>query len=234
MVKVKICGITRLDDAVASLEAGADFLGFILYPPSPRAVSEEFVARFSARLREIMNPLFARPDPPLLVGVFVNRTPEDVAIVLSQCNLDLAQLSGDEEPWDVTSNDSPLFGKAYKAIRPHSQEESFILRDRYTKSVERDPFRKPGLLIDTPHGKLYGGTGTTGDWSLAAALAATTPGLMLAGGLNAENVAQAVATVRPFAVDVAGGVEAQPGIKDHTQVNAFIRHAKSVKVPADG
>lgn len=234
MVKVKICGITRLEDAVVALEAGADLLGFILYPPSPRAVSEDKVTFFSRRLRETMKPLFARPYPPLLVGVFVNRTPEDVAIVLAQCNLDLAQLSGDEEPWDVTSSDSPLFGKAYKAIRPRSQEESIFLRDRYTNFTDPKFFRRPSLLIDTPHGNLYGGTGTTGDWSLAAALAATTPGLMLAGGLNAENVAQAVATVRPFAVDVAGGVEAQPGVKDHAQVNAFIRHAKSVKVPADG
>lgn len=227
MVKVKICGITRLEDAIESLKAGADYLGFILYPPSPRAISEQEVARLVTRLRTAMKPFFERPDPPHLIGVFVNRSPDDVASVLTECNLDLAQLSGDEEPRDIFGSSSTLSGRGYKAIRPSSLDEAMSLSRRYTNFDDGMIISRPRLLLDTPHANLYGGTGETGDWSIAAELAKTTPGLMLAGGLHPENVAEAVSAARPFAIDVAGGVEIQPGIKDHDRVYQFIRNAKS-------
>ena len=233
MVKVKICGLTRLEDAVVALEAGADFLGFILFPPSPRAISEEAVARLSGELRTRLRPQFARPNPPLLIGVFVNRPAAEAAHILSECGLDLAQLSGDEDAQQLIDSSSPLFKRAYKAIRPRSIDEAKSLTTRYTNFESDMDSQQPRLLIDSPHAKLYGGTGKTGDWSLAARLAAITPGLMLAGGLDPDNVAQAVTAAKPYAVDVAGGVEDQPGIKNHVRLREFIRNAKSVKTHVD-
>jgi phosphoribosylanthranilate isomerase len=225
-VRVKICGITRLADAVAALEAGADYLGFILYPPSPRAVAPARVAQITTELRQhsALTGLFALPDRPLLVGVFVNEQAEDIARILDSCGLDIAQLSGDESPRIITDPASPLYGRAYKALRPRSIEEAISQTKNYTNLAPQSGLR---LLVDTPHGKLYGGTGQTGDWVIAARLRSMFPGLMLAGGLKPENVAEAVATVRPFAVDVAGGVEAGPGVKDYDRVRAFIANAKS-------
>ena len=133
-------------------------------------------------------------------------------------------MSGDESPEVVTDPASPLFGRAYKALRPRSAHEAAASSARY---LAPDGLPGPRLLLDTPHGRLYGGTGETGDWALAAALAAAVPRLMLAGGLTPDNVAAAVARVRPFAVDVAGGVESAPGIKDPDRVRAFIAAAKS-------
>ncbi len=224
MTRVKICGLTRLEDALAAVEAGADYLGFIFYPPSPRAIAPEAAAALAIRLRAAAAERFARPDRPRLVGVFVNASPAAIRATLAQCGLDLAQLSGDEPPEVVTDPASPLFGRAYKALRPRSAEEAAAGSARY---LAPDTLPGPRLLLDTPHGRLYGGTGETGDWALAAALAAATPRLMLAGGLTPDNVAAAVARVRPFAVDVAGGVESAPGIKDPDRVRAFIATAKS-------
>ncbi len=226
--RVKICGITSLEDAAAALTAGADYLGFILYPPSPRAMTTERVAALAAELRihAATRALFARPDPPLLIGVFVNETAEHVAAILGDCRLDLAQLSGDEDASYVADPASPLFGKAYKAIRPRTIGEAQAQSSRYANYSDTAWPLRPQLLLDTPHQALYGGTGETGDWSMAAEVARVLPGLMLAGGLNPTNVAAAVARVRPFAVDVAGGVEAKPGQKDHNLVATFIRNAK--------
>lgn len=228
MVKVKICGITQLEDAVVALEAGADYLGFVLYPPSPRAVTREYLARLSTELRLLprTRDAFTRPIPPLLVGVFVNDPAEKTAEILDSCNLDLAQLSGDEEPEQITDPASPLFGRAYKALRPRSMAEDHDLSFRYTNCQMARDFPVPRLLLDTPHGTLYGGTGETGDWAIAGRLAARVPGLMLAGGLTLDNVGNAVRSVRPFAVDVSGGVEVSPGRKDPTLVRSFIANAK--------
>ena len=232
MVKVKICGLTRLEDALVALEAGADYLGFIFYPPSPRAITPEAAATLIARLRASLTPKPDRalaPGPwpltPLFIGVFVNEPPAAAAAILDQCGLDLAQLSGDEPAADVTDPASPLFGRAYKALRPRSSGEADEGATRFAAPPDS---AGPRLLFDTPHGRLYGGTGETGDWGIAAALAARLPGLMLAGGLTPDNVAAAVAAARPFAVDVAGGVESAPGIKDVVRVRAFVANAKGV------
>jgi phosphoribosylanthranilate isomerase len=154
----------------------------------------------------------------------VNERAEDAARVLDACGLDLAQLSGDENPCLILEPASPLFNRSYKGLRPRSIEEAMTQSSHYT-NIEHHI--GPRLLVDTPHQALYGGTGRTGDWAIAARLVTTMTGLMLAGGLNPDNVAEAVRTVRPFAVDVAGGVEAGPGIKDHERVRAFITNAKS-------
>lgn len=226
MVRVKICGITTAEDAIAALKAGADYLGFIFYPPSPRGITPDAAERLTAELRAHpeTGPLLARADRPRLVGVFVNESAAVAAATLDRCRLDLAQLSGDEAPSLVVDPASPLFGRAYKALRPRALDEARRDAERYAAPL--NPAGAPRLLLDTPHGQLYGGSGATGDWAVGAALAADTPGLMLAGGLTPANVGAAARRVRPFAVDVASGVEAAPGRKDHALVRAFIANAK--------
>jgi phosphoribosylanthranilate isomerase len=216
-VKVKICGITNLQDALVAVEAGADYLGFILFPPSKRSIPV-------GTLKTLVNQLRQRPYCPMLVGVFVNETLPTMAQILEDCRLDLAQLSGEEVPSMVADRQSILYGRAYKGIQPASQTEAEVEAEWY--AVPNRPDHLPSLLVDTFHPTLRGGTGETGDWSVSALLAQQYPGLMLAGGLSAENVAEAVRRVRPFAVDVASGVESEPGKKDHDQVRSFIERAK--------
>ena len=225
MVRVKICGITALEDARLALDAGADYLGFIFYPPSPRSIAPERAAEIVRRLRHDATARAQREDanPPRFVGVFVNEPATAIAAILDGCDLDLAQLSGDEEAAVVTSAESPLFGRAYKAVRPRAHDEVRQLGARVAAPLAAGP----ALLLDTPNGQLYGGSGETGDWTAAAALAAAVPRLMLAGGLTPGNVAEAIARVRPYAVDVASGVEVAPGRKDAARVRAFIASARS-------
>lgn len=222
-MKVKICGITNLEDALAAADAGADMLGFIFYPPSKRSIDVETARAITAVLHN-------RPSSPTLVGVFVNETAATMAHILDTCQLDLAQLSGEEVPKLVGDGDSPIYGRCYKALRPSSLAEAEADAEWYSVNSEHASLSNlqfPSLLIDTYHPTLRGGTGETGDWAMSAQLAQAVPGLMLAGGLNAQNVAEAVRQVRPFAVDVASGVEASPGKKDADLVRAFIRNAKT-------
>ena len=216
--RVKICGITNLDDALVAIQAGADYLGFILYPPSKRAITEKEVHYLVSRLRE-------QPDCPLLVGVFVDETADSMAQTLDYCGLDLAQLSGNETPNLIGDPASPIYGKSYKALRPMSVDEAEAEAEWYLPP-EIAP-GQPSLLIDAYHATLYGGTGQTADWSLAAQMAKSIPSLMLAGGLNPDNVALAARQVRPYAVDAASGVESSPGRKDHSLVRSFIANAKA-------
>lgn len=221
-MKVKICGITNLEDALFAAAAGADYLGFIFYPPSKRSVD-------ITTAKEIVTRLRTKPDCPILVGVFVNETAVSIANILDAINLDLAQLSGEEPPSLIGDVNSKVYGRCYKALRPASFSEAEADAEWYlppAPNLPRPP--APQLLIDTYHPTLRGGTGETGDWSLSAKLAQTIPNLMLAGGLNANNVAAAVRQVRPFAVDVASGVEASPGKKDPALVHAFIYNSKFI------
>jgi phosphoribosylanthranilate isomerase len=218
-VKVKICGITNLDDALQAAVAGADYLGFIFYPPSKRAISPEDARHIIHDLRERILPT------PILVGVFVDEEAVIMADLLNLCQLDLAQLSGSEVPALIGDPDSPIFGRSFKAIRPTSLAKAEAEAEWYTPP---DPLPgQPSLLVDAYHPTLPGGTGQKADWYLAAQLAANVPTLMLAGGLNAENVQRAVTKVCPFAVDVASGVERKPGRKNHNLVTTFITAAKS-------
>jgi phosphoribosylanthranilate isomerase len=225
MALVKICGLTNLEDALAAVDAGADYLGFIFYPPSKRAIGVEQAAAIARQLR-------ARPDCPLLVGVFVNETAARMATLLDECRLDLAQLSGEEPPALIGESRSPVYGRSYKALRPTSWAEAEADAEWYVSpafTLEQAALRPtaPALLIDSFHPTLRGGSGTTGDWSMIGRLAHMVPGLMLAGGLTTANVATAVRQVRPFAVDVASGVEAAPGKKDYRLLHAFVSAAKN-------
>jgi phosphoribosylanthranilate isomerase len=206
------------------VEAGADYLGFIFYPPSKRSVDIKSAKRIVATLRAALTC-------PVLVGVFVNESGKRMAQILDEVGLDLAQLSGEEVPFLVGDEQSPIYGRCYKALRPTSLAEAEADAEWY--SVVNDQFpistlQSPTLLLDTYHPTLRGGTGETGDWTMSAQLAKNIPGLMLAGGLTAENVAEAVRQVRPFAVDVASGVEASPGKKNRLLVQQFIKNAKSI------
>jgi len=224
-MKVKICGLTNLADAQTAVTAGADYLGFIFYPPSKRSIDINTT-------KAIVQTLRAAPHCPVLVGVFVNETGPRTAEILDDVGLDLAQLSGEEVPFLVGDERSPIYGRCYKALRPSSLAEAEAEAEWYAvpengKRYSVSGIQSPGLLIDTYHPTLRGGTGETGDWAMSAQLAQTVPGLMLAGGLNVDNVAEAVRQVRPFAVDVASGVEASLGKKDPNLVRAFIHKAKS-------
>ncbi len=222
--RVKICGITNFADAQVALEAGADFLGFILYPKSPRYIAPDnlrevrvAIDKWIERSRSATGNLHPTPR---FVGVFVNENVERVAEILASTGLDYAQLHGDESPETLQA----LQGKAFKAIRPANPDEAQGAASRFaTNGLESGP----QLFIDAYHPDEYGGTGKKADWHVAAALARTYPRLMLAGGLTPGNVAQAIRTVGPWAVDVSSGVEASPGRKDHDAVRAFIQAVRS-------
>ncbi|GAB4144892.1 MAG: phosphoribosylanthranilate isomerase [Candidatus Promineifilaceae bacterium] len=218
MTRVKICGLTNLEDALAAATAGAHYLGFILWHGSPRAIQPTAAAAICQHLRQ-------QHPRPLLVGVFVNASGAEMATIMAECGFDLAQLHGEEVPALIGDPTSPLYGRAYKALRPTSLAEAEAEAEWYLPPA-RQPDH-PALLLDTYHPQLRGGTGQAGDWRAAAHLAAQIPGLMLAGGLTPANVTAAVRQVRPFAVDVAGGVEQSPGVKDHRAVRAFIHAAQA-------
>lgn len=207
-MKIKICGITNLEDALAAVDCGADMLGFNFYPPSPRYISIDQCALICEALAPYRPGL-------LLVGVFVNFTAEHVQAILTRCCLDLAQLSGDEPPETLDRLDS----SAFKGLRPADQEELAELLDRYSPAPHA-----PAYLVDANRPGAYGGSGKIADWSLASSLAVRQP-ILLAGGLTPENVAEAVWTVRPWGVDVASGVESTPGRKDVDKIRRFIQAA---------
>ena len=213
-MRVKICGLTNLDDALLALEAGADLLGFVLYPKSPRGVSLGVVAEIAQALRSA--PAFQQRQPAL-VGVFVNEPPAAVRRALDEAGLDLAQLSGHEPPDDLRA----LGGRAYKAIRSQAEADALPAAG----APPAHPYC-PDFLLDAAHPTLYGGSGQLADLALAARLAARHR-LLLAGGLTPDNVAAAIRAVRPWGVDAASGVEAAPGKKDPAKVRAFVQAAKA-------
>ena len=203
MVKVKICGITNLADARAAVSAGADALGFVFYEKSPRHVTPQKAAAIIAQL------------PPFVqtVGLFVDEEVERVNWVASFCGLDLIQLHG-EEPPEYCQDVNRRIIKAFRV----RDEASLAGIGKYEVA---------GYLLDAWSPDAPGGTGLTFDWSLARQAAGTRP-IILAGGLNPDNVAMACAAVTPYAVDVSSGVEAVPGKKDHGKICAFIAAARSV------
>jgi len=208
-VIVKICGVTTLEDSLAAVEAGADMLGFNFFPLSPRCISLD-------TCRKIADELKQRPLAVSLVGVFVNAPLPEILHTMQVCSLDLAQLSGDE-PEDLLRE---LGERAVKALRPSGPGSLQDLLRRYPGRSQ-----PPAWLLDAYRPGSFGGGGQTADWELAASLAARQP-ILLAGGLNPENVHFAITQVRPWGVDVASGVESAPGRKDRRKVEAFIQAAR--------
>lgn len=198
-VRVKICGITRVEDALSAIENGADAIGLVFYAPSPRNVS---IAQAIEIVKKI--PAFVS-----VVGLFVNAEPSFVNEVISQVQLNLLQFHGDETPEQCARYKLPFI----KAIRVKS--------DTNLVQCAKDFSASKALLLDTYTEGLAGGTGHVFDWSLIPVELAAS--VILAGGLNAQNVAQAIAQVKPYAVDVSGGVEISKGIKDAAKIAAFMQ-----------
>ena len=202
MLREKICGITNVDDALHAVNAGADALGFIFYPESPRYVTPETVRIIIERL----------PPFTTSVGVFVNEDRDAIQRVIQECGLSLVQLHGDESPGDCFTLGHPVI----KAIRLRSRDD-IVLMGRYAVR---------GFVLDASVAGVWGGTGETIDWRLAREATRQGPAI-LAGGLTPDNVGRAVAEVEPFGVDVSSGVEISPGKKDHEKVRRFILAARN-------
>jgi phosphoribosylanthranilate isomerase len=203
MVKVKICGITNLEDAEAAVYSGADALGFVFFKYSPRFVPPE---KASAIVRSL-------PSFVVSVGVFVNERRKNIESILSSTGIDIAQLHGEETP-DMCK----LSRRVVKAIRVKSLD-SLAPLEQFRNLVS-------AFLLDTYTPDALGGTGRIFNWDVA--LEAKQFGrVILAGGLTPDNVAAAVGHVRPYAVDVSSGVELRKGKKDHDKMKLFIKRAKA-------
>jgi phosphoribosylanthranilate isomerase len=207
MTEIKICGITRVDDALCAAGSSADAIGFIFHPASPRYISPE-------RAKQIVAAL---PRGIATVGIFVNREAEDVARTAADCGLDLIQLHGDESP-EYCRRFPPE--RIVKAVFPRSPEDLRALA----------AYEVRAFLVDARDADLYGGTGKRADWELAAKLAKERP-LILAGGLSIDNIGEALSTVAPGAVDINSGIERAPGIKDHDRMKRIIGLIRAKGVP---
>ncbi len=202
VVRSKICGITRIEDALLAIAAGADALGFVFYPPSPRAVT---IAQAQAIIASL---------PPFVttVGLFVNADRRELSDLLNEVPLDLLQFHGDESPADCAGYSRPYI----KALRVKPSDDVAQLAAPYAQAA--------GILLDTFVSGVPGGTGAAFDWSLVPRNFAKP--IILAGGLTEQNVFAAIEQVQPYAVDVSGGVEAGKGIKDGLKVEAFLREVR--------
>lgn len=204
MTRIKICGITRVEDAQTVASCGADAIGLVFYEKSPRHVTMQQAAQLAAAI------------PPFVtrVGLFVNPSEEEVRNVLRQVPLDVLQFHGEEAPEFCAQ-----FGRSYlKAVRVKAGVDLVQCAARYGSAQ--------GLLLDAYVEGTHGGTGESFDWAL---IPHDLPlPVILSGGLHAGNVAQAIKRVRPYAVDVSSGVEAEKGIKDAAKIAAFINEVKNI------
>jgi len=211
MTLVKVCGITNLDDALAAVDAGADALGFNFYPRSPRYISP-------ADARELINQL---PEPVIKVGVFVNEDLASVVSIAGEAKLTALQLHGDETPEYCRQLRGKYIIKAFGAKKQFDWSAVGV-------------YEVQAIMLDTKDDVLRGGTGRTFDWSIAqrangSTANGRTPRLFLAGGLSPENVAEAIKTVRPYAVDACSSLEHAPGKKNHERIRAFVKAVRGVE-----
>ncbi len=194
MTQIKICGITNIEDALCAASCGSDALGFIFYPPSPRYIAPE-----QARL--IIKKL---PLNIVSIGVFVNEDTKEVKKIAELCDLDFIQLQGDESVEYCQDFSSKIIIKAVELCDENDLQNAV----RYNAAA---------ILTDSRHAGLYGGTGKKSNWDLALQLKSKKP-LILAGGLNENNVCEALEKVVPHALDINSGVEIKPGKKDHEKL----------------
>ena len=220
-IRAKICGLTRVQDALAAARYGADFLGVVLYSRSPRYLPPGQAAALVDAVRQKVGD-----QAPRFVAVVVNPSPDLLEAVLTVVQPDLLQLHGDEPPSALQT----LAGRAYKALRlrPGAPPPDAAA---YARHAPPQP-TAPQLLVDayTPHA--YGGTGRRADWESAAFLARSYR-LLLAGGLTPENIRQAVRRVRPWGVDVSSGVEAAPGVKAPQRIRALMQALRATETAAE-
>ena len=203
--RVKICGITRVEDAISAVNAGADAIGLVFYAPSPRALT----------ITQAQQIIAAIPPFVSVVGLFVNTPQTEIEAVLSKVRLDILQYHGDETASDCQQINLPY----YKAIR--------VKADTNLLQCEAEFKSSKALLLDTYSEAAVGGTGQVFDWGLIPNN--LTKPVILAGGLTADNVAAAIQQVQPYAVDVSGGVEQNKGIKDAAKIAAFMRGVSNAR-----
>ena len=204
MTRIKICGITNINDALMSIDAGADALGFNFVPDTPRYLKD---TKAAAKIIDQLPPFITT------VGLFVNADPELIQTIADECHLDMLQLHGDESPQFCQGFNR----RVIKAVRVKDELSCSHLSN----------YRVSGYLLDTYVKGALGGTGVAFDWRLAVK-AKQYGRIILAGGLDPDNVRSAVEQVRPYGVDVSSRVEASPGRKDPVKVEAFIRNVKEV------
>lgn len=209
-VKVKICGITNLEDAEAAVRFGADSIGFNFYDKSPRYIDARAAGRITALL----------PVSVLKVGVFVNVSREVIRKTAREARLDAIQLHGDE-PFE--------FAAVLKTELKLPLIRAFKATAALARSGEIDRYIEDSILLDADIADLYGGSGEVADWSIVRRFSESHPRVYLAGGLNPDNVADAIRTANPFAVDACSGLEAEKGKKDHEKLQAFISAARDLK-----
>ena len=203
-VQIKICGVTNLADARACVDLGADMIGLNFYPRSPRYIEPH-------RVREIVEAI---PRSIPAVGVFVDTTADEVRTLAKTAGIECVQLHG-----DLPSEMCRDLAREFRVIRAFSTGPKFHAEDV-------GAFSDCDVLLDAPHPELRGGTGLTCDWQAARATLPFARFLVLSGGLNAQNIGDAIATVSPHAVDVCSGVEKAPGAKDHRAIEEFITTAR--------
>jgi len=213
--RIKICGLTRSEDVAVAIEAGADALGFVFYPPSPRSLDIAQAAKLLAQL------------PPFVatVGLVVDPEPEWLQRIAGELPLSLLQFHGDEAPVLCTSTRLPYI-KAVRLPKRGAQPAVRNAAAQQLSQVMAAHSQASGFLLDTLSAAGQGGTGEQFDWSLLPAGEARP--LILAGGLDAGNVAAAISAHRPYAVDVSSGVESAPGVKDAGKIANFIRTVQRV------
>ncbi|HDZ57158.1 MAG TPA: phosphoribosylanthranilate isomerase [Pseudomonas xinjiangensis] len=204
MVRVKICGITRVEDALAAAQAGADAIGLVFYSSSPRAVTP----------RQALDIIDALPPFVTTVGLFVDAEAAEIQAILSQVPLDMLQFHGDEPDSFCQQFKLPYL----KAVRVRPGDDLNALAAQWPGAA--------GILLDSYKPGVPGGTGETFDWTMIPDQRNWS--LVLAGGLESGNIRQAINDVSPWAVDVSGGVEIAKGIKDLEKINAFIQEVKRV------
>jgi phosphoribosylanthranilate isomerase len=209
-MRVKICGITNVDDAAEAVRLGSWAIGLIHFEASPRHCDPAEAAAIGAAFRRKCE----------VVGVFVNPELEEVAKAVENAGLTMVQLNGEEGPSFCAETARRTGAKVIKAVHVGSAADIHAA----------EAFRTDYHLFDRRGNGLWGGTGKSFDWNLLRERDSQVPGI-LAGGLRPENVAEAISTTRPFAVDVASGVEAEPGRKDHAAMTAFFEAAQAASVP---
>ena len=205
--RAKICGITRIQDIKAVVDAGADAIGFVFFPPSPRSVNKA----------EAIALVQAVPTYVQVVGLFVNATADEIAEILKDVHLDILQFHGDESPEQCQQIANHVRRRWYKAIqvKPDSTSAEMIETIQQYQQVGAS-----AMLLDAWHPELKGGTGHRFDWTQFPKLDIP---LILAGGLTPENVEDAIHTTGAYAVDVSGGVESSKGIKDQQLIERFMQ-----------
>ncbi|MDZ7806860.1 MAG: phosphoribosylanthranilate isomerase [Gracilimonas sp.] len=207
--KIKICGITNLEDARFAAGALVDYLGFIFYDKSPRYIEP-------GEAGAIINWI----EGPEKVGVFVNQSLDDVNSIAKQTGLDYVQLHGDESPEYCELIEKPII----KAIHIEEESVDYLLKHQIEKYSEVADY----LLFDTKIDGLWGGTGTSFDWSVITDLGIDIP-FFLSGGLKAENIKEAIKTVQPYAVDVSSSLEQKPGLKDFDKIETFMDEIRAIE-----